>query len=353
MIRAIQYGLGVAGCGIVRLLLERGIAVVGAVDADPGKVGRDAGEVAGVSSLGVTVTADAAALARPGIADVVFHATAYDPPSIVRQLLPFVAAGIDAVSVSGISYLPRRHPELARQLHGAARQGGATVVGVGLNPGFLQDLLPIVLSGACADVRRIAALRTTDFSPWGPEVIRHYGIGLGENAFRARVAEGALTLHAEILQSMDMIADALGWTLEDVTEEREPLVTATDRRGAHVEVRKGQVCGFRHRTRGFHAGRERLSLELCGVIHPDLSSDGLRAGTTVTIEGEPNMSVAIDGDLSLASGVYSATAARAVNALPQVRRARPGLTCIADLPVVRWWQSVAALPRAGNRRRPR
>lgn len=351
MIRAIQYGMGVAGCGIVRLLLRRGVTLVGAIDSDPSKVGRDAGEVAGAPRIGVTVTADPDGLAVPGVADVVFHATAYDPPSIVRQLLPFASAGIDAISVAGISYLPRRYPDLARQLHRAARQGGATVVGVGLNPGFLHDLLPIVLSGACADIRRIAAVRTTDFSPWGPNVIGHYGIGLSDEVFRARVADGSLSLHAEILQSMDMIADALGWELEEVREEREPLVAAEDRRGAHVEVRRGQVCGFRHRARGLHGGQELLELELCGVIHPDPRTDGVRAGTAVRIEGEPNISVAIDGDLGLAAGVYTATAARAVNVLPQVRRARPGLACIADLPVVRWWRS-APLP-GGHRQRRR
>jgi 4-hydroxy-tetrahydrodipicolinate reductase len=336
-IKAVQYGVGVAGSRIVRLLGAKGVRVVGAIDIDPQKVGKDAGEVAGVAPLGVNVRADPEILFRDKIADVVLHATSYDPAGIVAQVTPALRAGISVVSISGISFLSQQFPDLAAELDGVAREGNATIVGTGLNPGLLQDVLPIVLSGACEEITKITGVRVTDFSPWGPGVMHHCGIGLSEEDFRQGVTDGSIPLHAEIGQSMGMIARALGWELEDISHERTPFVTDTDRTAPYITVKKGSVCGFRHRAWGVCGGETAIELELCGIIHPDPTRDGVEVGTAVTIDGTPEISVVIQGDLGQAEGVYAATAARAVNAVPHVLRAPPGLIALTDLPVIGWW----------------
>src|SRR5437762_3007986 len=144
-IRMIQFGLGAAGTQIIRLACSKGIELVGGVDNDVAKLGRDAGEIAEMGPLGVTVTKPDG-LCRPGIADVMLHSTRYDPASTVDDVAAFLRAGINVISISGMSFLEGRHRGLASRLDEAARAGGATALGTGLNPGFAQDVLPILMT---------------------------------------------------------------------------------------------------------------------------------------------------------------------------------------------------------------
>ena len=339
-IKAIQYGVGAAGSRMVRLAMKKGVQFVGAVDADPAKVGKDVGVVAAVGPVGVRIVDDPARLFTGKIADVVLHATSHEPRQIVSEVVLPLRAGVNVISISGMSFLQRQFPDLAREIDGAARAGGATALGTGLNPGFAQDVLPIVLSGACEDVTQIVATRVTDVSPWGPEVVRPYGIGLSEKGFRDGVAAGSIELHSEIRQSVDMIAYALGWELDEIREDKSPLLTAVERRAPHVTVRSGMVCGFRHRASGIRAGEDVIELQLVGIISPDRSLDGVEPGTTVVVKGSPTVRAVIEGGIGLAQEVYAATAARAVNAIPHVLRATPGLAALPDLPVMAWWKGV-------------
>jgi 4-hydroxy-tetrahydrodipicolinate reductase len=337
-IRAIVYGVGVSGSRITRLLVKKSIRIVGALSVSSGKVGRDIGEVVGIAPLGVTITNNPVALFTETTADVLLHATSYDPHRIVTELVPPLRAGINVISIAGISYLPGQFPELAAELDAAARVGGATVVGTGLNPGFVQDVLPIVLSSACEDITCVNAVRVTDFSPWGPEVMRHYGIGFREEEFYQGVAAGRIGLHAEIRQSLGMITSALTLPVDEIREERTPLLTDVERQAPHVIVPRGAVCGFRHRASALCRSKPVVVLELCGIINPDPVRDGIEVGTTVTIDGIPNIRVAVQGELGQGEGVYAATVARAVNAIPHVVRAPPGLWSLADLPTMGYWR---------------
>lgn len=337
-IRAVVYGVGASGSRIVRLLVKKNVQIVGALGVSPNKVGRDVGEVAGITPLGITITNDPVRLFSRKIADVVLHATSYDPRRIVTELKLPLQAGIDVISIAGISFLPGQFPDLATELDAAARAGDATVVGTGVNPGFVQDVLPIVLSGACEDVKKVIALRVTDFSPWGPEVMHHYGIGFSPEAFHRGVAEGRIGLHAEIRQSVGMIAYALGFHLEEVREGRSPLLSTVDRDAPYVSVKRGTVCGFRHKALGICNRETVIDLELCGIISPEPARDGVEVGTTIVIDGTPNIRVVVQGDLGQSEGAYAATVARSVNAIPHVLRAPPGLVSLADLPVMGYWR---------------
>ncbi|HTY56310.1 MAG TPA: hypothetical protein VMB26_13965 [Candidatus Binataceae bacterium] len=335
-LRMIQFGLGAAGNEIIRLAHAKGIELVGAADNDPAKLGRDAGEIAGIEPLGVKIEKPEK-LCRPGIADVMVHATRYDPAAITNDVVGFLSAGINVIAISGISFVAQRHRELAERLDQAARAGGATVTGTGLNPGFLQDLIPIVMSGACQSIAKITSIRVTDFSPWGPEVMRHYGFGLTAQEFQRQVAEGTLGLHEEISQSIDMIAYAMGGVAEKLEQQKLSMVTSTKRSAPSVTIDAGLVCGFRHVATAQCSSGPEIRLELIGIVHPDPAVDGVEPGTRVIIEGVPGVEAMIKGELSSARGVYAATAARAVNAIPYVVSAPPGLTSLADLPPIAWW----------------
>jgi hypothetical protein len=335
-LRMIQFGLGAAGCEIVRLAHTKKVELTGAVDSDPAKIGRDAGEIAGIGRLGVKVEKPGS-LEQTGLADIVVHATRYDPAATTEDLVGFLRAGINAIAISGISFLPGTHRALADRLDQAARAGGVTVAGTGLNPGLVQDVVPILMTSACESVTKITGVRVTDFSPWGPEVMHHYGIGLTPQEFDIQVASGKIGLHAEIVQSINMIAYALGGLAEDFEHRRVSIVTSKKRTAPSVTIDAGLVCGFRHIATARCSTGPEIRLELIGVVHPDPAVDGVETGTKVIIDGLPDVEVTIKGELNAARGVYAATAARAVNAIPHVVAAQPGLTSLADLPVMAWW----------------
>lgn len=335
-LRMIQFGMGAAGGELIRLARSKGIELVGAIDADPAKLGKDAGELAGIGPVGVLVTTPDK-LCRRGVADVMFHATRYRPNESADDAIPFLRVGVNVISISGISYLPAYELALAHRIDEAARQGGATILGTGLNPGLLLDAIPILMSSSCERIDLIHASRVADFSPWGPGTINNYGMGLSPTEFEERVTSGKISLHAEISHSVGMIAHAMGGTMQDFRQERLSIVSKTRRVGKAVTIEPGQVCGFRHVATARSSTGPAIKLEHCGIVHPDPVADGVEPGTRVRIEGVPSVDVLLQGELNESMGVYAATAARAVNALPYVIAAPAGLTSLADLPMMAWW----------------
>jgi 4-hydroxy-tetrahydrodipicolinate reductase len=200
------------------------------------------------------------------------------------------------------------------------------VLGVGVNPGFVLDLLPIVLSGVCAEVEAITATRVNDLSPYGPTVLRSQGVGLRPDAFEKGVAEGVVVGHVGFPASLAMIAAALGWEIERVEETREPIVARVRRQARFATVEPGAVAGCLQRAVAFRADRPLITL-----IHPQQvcpEAEGVETGDTLEIAGRPPLRVSIRPEIP--GGI--ATVALAVNAIPRVLAAPPGLRTIAELP---------------------
>src|SRR3989304_4197855 len=162
--RIIHQGLGNIGLGIARLVLDRGHPTAAAVRLDPAAAGQDLGALLGAAPLGVEVTTDAAgALRQP--ADILIHCTGSRVRAVLPQLEAAVEARLDVVSTcEELAYPWYHHPEEARRLDDLARRRGVTVVGLGVNPGFVMDALPIMLTAPCRDVTRITAERVVDVS---------------------------------------------------------------------------------------------------------------------------------------------------------------------------------------------
>jgi hypothetical protein len=149
-IRVVQYGVGPIGASIVRLMRQKNsLEIIGAIDKDPAKAGRDLGEVVGAPDApwSVSIFPDAQpALEKPP--DVVVHSTSSYLPSVMDQLLECVAAGCCIVSTcEELAYPFRKHPELSKKLDAAATEEGVALVGTGVNPGFVMDKLARSLSG--------------------------------------------------------------------------------------------------------------------------------------------------------------------------------------------------------------
>jgi hypothetical protein len=324
-IRVVHYGLGPIGAAIVRQVVERrGFQVVGAIDIDPAKVGRDVGEVAEVGRrLGVKVSADAPRTLKTARPDVVVLCTGSSLRTVLPQIDTILNARVPIVSTAEeLAYPWRQHRRLATRIDRLARRARVAVLGTGVNPGFVMDALPILLTAVCERVDRIEVDRVQDARVRRLPFQQKIGAGLTPEQFRKQVDAG-MVRHVGLAESITMIADTLGWRLDAVTEEIQPKIATEEVASEYLAVDPGYVCGLVQDGVGYRGGRPVIKLHLEAYLGAPESYDAVR------IEGMPPLAVKIAG------GVHGdvATAAMVVNAIPRVLAAAPGLKTMRDLPL--------------------
>ncbi len=323
-IRVAQFGCGPIGCSIVRLAATRpNIDIVGAIDLV--NAGRDLGEVANINrKLGVSISPDPDAVLSQTKPDIVLHATGSSLPVIYPQLEKVIKAGINIVSTcEELTYPYNKQPELATAIDKLAREHQVTVLGTGVNPGFLMDTWPLFMTAVCQEVKQIRAVRIQDASPRRIPFQKKIGAGKTIQEFDDLVKAGTLK-HVGLPESIAMIAAGLGWKLDDIAETIEPVVAGTEVKSSHITVKPGQVAGVKQVGHGLKDGKELITLEFQAYIGAEKSYD------TVYIDGIPNMEVTITGG----TPGDIATAAIVINSIPRVIDAPPGLVTMKDLPVV-------------------
>jgi hypothetical protein len=323
-IRVVQYGVGPIGASIVRLMRQKqALVMTGAIDKDPEKAGRDLGELIGAEDApwGVTVSADPAeVLSHP--VDVVVHTTSSSLTDVAGQLMECLEAGACVVSTcEELSYPFRKHPELAAKLNEAARDSGVTLLGTGVNPGFVMDKLVLELSAACQRVDHAKAVRIVDASRRRLPLQKKVGAGLTVEEFEKRVNEGTVK-HVGLPESVAMLSDGLGLDVDTITETIEPVVAVEPVGSEYLQVETGQVAGIHQVARGIANGEEKIYLEL------NMYVGAVDASDTIILSGEPNLTMTIPG------GTHGdiATASVAVNSIPALLAAPAGLRTGRDLP---------------------
>ena len=325
IIRAVQYGCGPIGCSVAALASRRaGIELIGAVDIDPEKVGKDLGQVAGLEQdLGVPITDDFVALAAGQKPDVAFHTTSSSFERVFDQLVAIAEAGVNVVSTcEELSFPWRRAPELAAQLDEVARKHDVTILGTGINPGFLMDLWPLAMTGVVQKVTKIRSIRIQDATTRRLPFQQKIGAGRTPEEFQQLIEAGTLR-HVGLPESLEMIADGLGWELDDLTETIEPVMAEKQVSSQYLTVEPGQAAGVKQVAIGRSGGKVVLDLEFQAFLGAPDSYDA------VYIEGEPNMEVVVKGGTHGDLG----TAAMTVNAARRVVEALPGLKTMKDIPV--------------------
>ena len=324
-IRAIQYGIGPIGASIAKLMREKqSVEIVGAIDTDPVKVGRDLGEVVGAGDApwGVKVSADAAEVLGLA-ADVVMHTTSSSLPKVIDQLLSCLEAESCVVSTcEELSYPYRTYPELSTKLDAAAKDWGVALVGTGVNPGFVMDKLVITLGAVSQRIDHAKALRIVDASKRRLPLQKKIGAGLSVEEFRARVKEGTIK-HVGLPESVAMVADSLGLAVDEITETIEPKVATEKVVTEFLSVEPGQAAGVHQIARGLANGKELIYMELQMYVGAKDPAD------TVALTGHPNISLTIPGG----SHGDIATASVAVNSIPAILNAPAGLRTPRDLPI--------------------
>src|SRR6476646_11825518 len=229
-IRVLHYGLGPIGAAVVKQVAARkGFKIVGAVDIDPAKVGRDLGEVAGLGKrLKVPVMDDARKAIKATKPDVAVLCTSSSLKTVLAQFETVLKLKVPIVSTTEeLAYPTRRNIRYAREIHQLAKKAKVAVLGTGVNPGFVMDALPIMLTGVCERVEAVRIDRIQDARIRRLPFQQKIGAGLTREQFQAKVDDGSVR-HVGLAESVSMIADAIGWKLDRITDEIQPkMATVT------------------------------------------------------------------------------------------------------------------------------
>ena len=339
--RVLQWTTGNVGRAALRAVLERpDLELAGVYVTSAAKDGVDAGVLAGGDDpVGVTATADRdAALAID--ADVVLHTPlpslvhGDDPARDLDDFVTLLERGRDVITTVGYMYPAAHGPAVAERLQVAGVTGAASFHGTGANPGWFGDVLPLVMSGLSLRVDRIAVQEISNFQHYpSPEIMFDImGFGSTPDAFAARSGRHSAWLDGLFAEAVTLVAVGLAATVDEVTSELETAVAMADHETAAGTVAAGTIAGQRWRWAAVVDGRPLVEQETVWRMHADVAPDWPHGDWSIAIDGSPRMR------LSLPHGwnrdVLGSTAAHAVNAIPYVAAAAPGIVTFLDLPMI-------------------
>jgi hypothetical protein len=337
-LRIVQWTTGNVGKQSVNAIAGNpGLELVGCYAWSPDKVGRDVGELCGLDPLGVSATADVDALLslRP-------DCVVYNPmwPSI-DELTRILEAGVNVVSTAAFINGRRLGPDRKR-LVDACERGGSSLFGTGVNPGF-AELLGIVTAGICDRIDKVTvneAAYTAGYD--SPDTERPAGFGrpIDDPDLQAMTAEGTGVFG----EAVAMVADALGVELDDVVCETEYAKTTADLDLGSWQIAAGCVAGVAASWQGRVGDRTVVELNVRWKKAPTLEPDWqIEDGWVIEVQGRPTVRTSVQflpppdfearslADFMVLGHVM--TAMPAINAIPAVVAARPGIVTYPDLPL--------------------
>src|SRR5438874_8803827 len=324
-IRVMHFGLGPIGAAVAKQVASRpGFKIVGAIDIDPAKVGRDLGDIVGLSKrIGVKVSGDAARALKSAKADVVVLCTSSSIKKVLPQIEEILKTKTAIVSTTEeLSYPGYTHIRQARQIHAMAKKAKVAVLGTGVNPGFAMDALPIVMTAVCERVDRVIVNRVQDARIRRLPFQQKIGAGLTTEQFQKKVDDGSVR-HVGLTESIAMIADALGWRLDRISDDIQPKLAQVTISSEFLAVDPGYVCGIIQDGVGYRKREPVIRLHMEAYLGAPETYDAIE------IDGSPRLQVKIPG------GIHGdvATASIVVNSIPKVLSAPAGLHTMRDLPL--------------------
>ncbi|MEM3898460.1 MAG: Gfo/Idh/MocA family oxidoreductase [Candidatus Bathyarchaeia archaeon] len=326
-IKVVLYGVGALGSLIAKALLERkGLKIVGAVDVAKDKVDKDLSEVLGLKKrLNVKIYRNVDRLFSATTADVAIHATSSYLKETYPQIVSLIEHGVNVISTcEELAYPYYSEPKIAEELDALAKKHNVTVLGTGINPGYLMDTLVITLTAVCQKIEKIEAIRVMNAATRRLPFQKKIGAGLTVEEFRQKIEAKEITGHVGLEQSISMIADALAWELEKVEADSvEPVIAKIPVKSEAIKVEAGKVAGLRQVARGFMKGREVIVLDFQAYIGAEEEYDAIRITGVPTVNQK--IQPCIHGDVG--------TVALMINTIPKVLNAPAGLLTMKDLPV--------------------
>ena len=255
--------------------------------------------------------------------DVAVITTVSSLEKLIPQVEEVAHFGIPVVSTcEELSYPWKLQPELSRKLDSICKKQNIACLGTGINPGFLMDYLPSVMSSVCKDIEQITIERVQDASPRRIPFQQKIGAGLDISAFKAKEATGTLR-HVGLQESVYLLANAIGLELDKVTESLNPVIAESNVASKAISVKKGDARGVEQIAHGYNNGVCKIKMHFKAAIGEPRSFD------KVTIKGIPNFSSEIDGGIN----GDIATCAITINSINSVLKAPAGLQTMADIAV--------------------
>jgi 4-hydroxy-tetrahydrodipicolinate reductase len=317
-------GLGFIGREVAKAVLSTpGLLLSGAIDSSEGLVGKPLSEIVpGAPDLVILPDAsDAFGALRGG---ALLLATGSRFLSILPQIEPAVRRGVHVVATCEELAFPwLNYEEQADALDGLAREHGVSVLGTGVNPGFVLDRLVATAGAPCGKIRRVHAQRVVDARSRREALQKKVGAGMTLEDFEARLDRGEVG-HVGLPESAALCALGLGLDYDELEEETMPVVAEEDIPGP-IRVKKGQVAGTYQRARGFFEGREVVDLELTIALGMPESFD------LIEIDAEPRVEIKVTGGYA----GETATAFAVANAVSQIVDSEPGILTVLSLPAGR------------------
>jgi len=332
--RIILYGLGPIGIRTAKVILTRPeLEIVAGIDKAREKVGKDLGRLLGLDQhMGMSVSDNPEEVFSHTEVDVVVHTTCSFFKEVYPQIEEIILAGINCVSSSEELFFPSlRNPHLAEKLDTLAREYKVSVVGSGVNPGFVMDILSLLLTAVCERVDRIRIERVLDASTRRLSLQKKIGATLTPEEFRKKVDNKTLG-HVGLVESLAFLAQNLGWKLEKVEERINPVIATESVSTQFLTVKRDEVAGIKHVAQGLKNGNAVISLDLQMYIGASNPHD------LISIEGSPPLNIEIKGGIP----GDIATAAILVNSIPLVLQAEPGLINLRHPMMPHWKTGVSS-----------
>ncbi len=326
-IPVVVMGLGEIGQAIARAALSTNdLELVGALDLSPARVGKPLAEVIDGAAPEVTVSNEPDDVYRKAKGGILLHSTGSRLEKVSSEIEGAIRAGLSVVSTCEELACPWvRHPKIADHIERLAQKRGTTVLGTGVNPGFVLDRLVATLGQAVGRVERVHGLRVVNATTRREALQRKIGAGLSETDFNAGVENGSIG-HVGLMESAALAAMGVGHSVDEVDEEILPVVAEAPKEAKWGMIEKGRVCGVRQIARAFDEGREVTRLELTIALGAEDPRD------EISIFANPPISMRINGGTS----GDAATAWSVVHAAALLgQSAEPGLITVLDLPAGR------------------
>jgi hypothetical protein len=339
-LRVVQWTTGNVGRRALRAIAEHpALELAGVFAHGRDKVGRDAGALCGLPPLGVAATDDAASLLALRPDCISYNPLWPDPGELAR----FLEAGVNVVTTAAFLTGWGFGAEARAALEAAARRGGASLFGTGMNPGF-ANLLALVSAGICERVDKIVVTESVDATGYASAETQQ-SVGFGHPITKPelpRMVEDGTRVFGD---AVAMMADALAAELDEIRCEPDFAVATEDMDLGFMKIREGCVAGVRASWHGVLHGRSAIELRVVWKMGRHMEPDWkLEHGYLVEIDGSPRVRTKLQilPPAGFAGKSFEdfmvlgmiATALPAVHAIPAVCAARPGIVTYADLPLV-------------------
>lgn len=299
-IKAVIYGFGEIGKLIAGDAIKRGIEITGVVDVNPSLVGKK------LSNFGF----DSEAVISDKLefdGEVVFLCTGSWLDRIYPQIEDCIKKGFNVLSTcETLSYSEYRYPELAKKVNELAKKNNVSVLGAGINPGFLLDSLLIFLTAPSTEVNSIKAVRSADALKRRDTFQKKIGIGLDSQEARKQVEEGKISGHAGYAESVMLVCEVLDFKPDDIKE------------GQEVVQENGKALGLKGYGSALKEGAEVIRIEFHAYSNAEEYEE-------IEIEGKNSIrwrSTGTKGDIG--------TAATIINLTEYVVNSRSGLLKISE-----------------------